>query len=154
MKIDFRIAPLTEQLFQSAVDVVMSAKLDSREEVEHHLLHLEAHIVAIFNNRVIGVIGWYQDNVHYADKAMGDKFPGEKAYWVGFFAVEKEYQGKGVGTALLNKLEGVVKERNANALWVSSVPQSKSYYESKGFKLILEGRIEGNIKYFLEKKLA
>ena len=154
MKIDFKITPLTRQFFQSAVDVVMRAELDSREEVEHHLLHLEAHSIAIYNDKVIGVIGWYQDNVHYADKAMGDKFPGVDAYWVGFFAVEKEHQGKGVGTALLNKLEGVVKERNANSLWVSSVPESKSYYESRGFRLILEGQIEGSTKYFLVKNLA
>ena len=34
MKIDFKINPLTKQFFQSAVDVVMRAELDSREEVE------------------------------------------------------------------------------------------------------------------------
>ena len=55
---------------------------------------MDAHCVAVSNNIVIGVIGWYQDNVHYADKAMGDKFPDEEAYWVGFFAVGKEHQGK------------------------------------------------------------
>jgi len=49
------------------------------------LEHIDAHYIALDNKKIIGVIGWYQDNVDYATRAMGDKFPGENAYWVGFF---------------------------------------------------------------------
>lgn len=154
MEFLFQIIPLTKNQFADAVSVVMSAELDTREEIEHHLQHLEANYVAIADGKVAGVIGWYQDNVHYEDKAMGDKFPREEAYWVGFFAVNKDYRGKGIGTALLKRLEEVIRNKQETVLWVSSVPETRSYYESKGFVLVLEGQIEGKQKSFLSKELT
>ena len=129
------------------------AGLDTQEEIEHHLRHMDAHYVALVGNKVIGVIGWYQDTVHYADTAMGEKFPGQEAYWVGFFAVDKQYQGKGIGSALLQKLEEVMKLQHVSTLWVSSVPETRTYYENKGFTLILDGMIDGKQKHFLSKQL-
>lgn len=154
MDLSFKITPLTNVQFNEAVNLVLRADLDTKEEIEHHLQHLDAHFIAISDNKVVGVIGWYQDNVHYADEAMGDNFPGKDAYWVGFFAVDKGYQGKGVGTALLQKLEEVVEEKKADTLWVSSVPETRSYYEDKGFALVQEGKIGGNKKFFMSKKLV
>jgi GNAT superfamily N-acetyltransferase len=151
---DVTIIPLTQERLDEATDLVVRAELDTREEIEHHLQHLDAHYVAMDGNKVIGVIGWYQDNVHYADAAMGDKFPGEQAYWVGFFAVDQHYQKLGIGTALLKKLENVIGEKDSTELWVSSVPETKSYYEQNGFYLVMEGEISGNQKFFLVKKFT
>lgn len=153
MDSSFQIIPLNEAQFTDAVSVVMTAGLNTKEEIEHHLQHLEAHYVAVVDNKVIGVIGWYQDNVHYADKAMGNKFPGEQAYWVGFFAVDKNFQNKGIGASLLQKLEEVIANKQEVKLWVSSVPETKSYYESRGFVLVLDGYIDGKQKFFLSKQL-
>lgn len=153
MENDYQIVQLDRKNFHDAVDVVLRAKLDTKEEIEHHLQHLDAHFTAIKEGTIIGVIGWYQDNVNYADQAMGDKFPGEEAYWIGFFAVDENYRRKGVGKALLNKLEEELKEKTVKELWVSSVPETKSYYEKRGFRLIIEGEINGNKKYFLMKSL-
>ena len=153
MHTDFKIVSLTQDRFPGAVSIVLRANLDTKKEIEHHLQHLDAHVIPLEANKLVGVIGWYQDNVHYADRAMGDQFPGEEAFWVGFFAVDKDYQGKGIGTALLKKLEEIVKGKNADLLWVSSVPETKSYYEKKGFVLVLEGEIDGKQKYFLAKRL-
>lgn len=148
-----KIIQLTKEKFNAAVDIVLKAKLDTKEEVEHHLQHLNAHYVAITNNKVVGVIGWYQDTVNYASKAMGDKFPGIKAYWVGFFAVDEKYQKQGIGNILLQKIESIIKTKNIHELWVSSVPETKSYYEEHGFKVFSEGDISGNHKFFLLKHL-
>lgn len=137
---DIKIAPLTKGKFDEAVDLVLEAKLDTREEIEHHLQHIEAHFVALDRNKVVGVIGWYQDNVNYANEAMGDDFPGEEAYWVGFFAVDKKYRFKGIGKALLDKLEQTVKEKGVNRLYVCSVGETQSYYEKHGFELIKEAK--------------
>lgn len=147
------ILPLNQDKFHEAVEVVLRAQLDSREEIEHHLQHIDAHYVAVNRDKIVGVIGWYQDNVNWANEAMGDKFPGVEAYWVGFFAVEKEYRGKGIGFALLQRLERVLKEKKQDKLWVSSVPETKSYYEKQGFKPVCEGKISGNQKFFMVKKL-
>ena len=89
-----KILPLTKTKLNEAVKLVLAAELDTREEIEHHLEHINAHYMALDGEKVVGVIGWYQDNVKYATEAMGDKFPDEEAYWVGFFAVGKEHQGK------------------------------------------------------------
>lgn len=154
MDSNINITPLTQEKFEEAVDVVLRANLDTKEEIEHHLKHLDAHYIAVDGAKVIGVIGWYQDNVNYANEAMGEKFPGVEAYWVGFFAVEEKYRGQGIGYALLQKLESVLKEQKANKLWVSSVPDSKEYYEKEGFKLVMTGKISGNKKFFLAKDLT
>lgn len=149
-----KIVPLTKERFDEAVDLVLRAELDTREEIEHHLQHIDAHYVAIDGDKIVGIIGWYQDTVNYATEAMGEKFPGPAAYWVGFFAVEKKYRGRGIGFALLTKLEQVIKEKNQNKLWVSSVPQTRAYYERQGFKLICGGKVAGDrLRYFLVQDL-
>jgi len=148
-----KIIQLTRKKFNEAVSIVLKAKLDTKEEIEHHLEHLNAHYIAIDNNKVVGVIGWYQDNVNYASEAMGNKFPGIKAYWVGFFAVDKKYRNKGIGNILLQKLESIIKTKGVRELWVSSVPETKSYYEEHGFKVFSEGYISENHKFFLLKHL-
>lgn len=148
-----KVSPLTKDKLDEAVEVVLRAELDIREEIEHHLKHLEAHYVAMDGDKIVGIIGWYQDTVNYATEAMGEKFPGPAACWVGFFAVEKKYRGKGIGYGLLNKLEEVIKEKKQDKLWVSSVPETRSYYERQGFKLVMKGKINNNPKFFLVKSL-
>lgn len=148
-----KIKPLTRKKFDETVDLVFAAELDTREEIEHHLEHIDAHYLAMDGEKIVGVIGWYQDTVNYASKAMGDKFPGPEAFWVGFFAVEEKYRGEGIGYALFKKLKEVVKAKGANKLWVSSVPETKSYYQRQGFKLVTTGKIHGNPKFFLVKSL-
>lgn len=147
------IAQLTRERLNEAVDVVLEAELDTRQEIEHHLEHIDAHYIALDGDNVVGVIGWYQDNVNYATEAMGDKFPGTEAYWVGFFAVLKKYRGRGVGFTLIKKLDQVLRERNVDTLWVASVPQTRVYYERQGFKFFMSGKIRGNPKFFLVKSL-
>lgn len=147
-----RIQSLTKEKFKEAVNLVLKAKLDTRKEIEHHLEHIEAHDVAVDKNKIVGVIGWYQDTVDYATKAMGDIFPGTEAYWVGFFVVDKKYQGQGIGYALISKLEQVIKGKGATQLWVSSVPETKDYYKRQGFEIVMQGKIGGNPKFFMVKK--
>jgi GNAT superfamily N-acetyltransferase len=151
---NFVLSSLTRERLQEAIDVVFETGLDTKEEIEHHLEHIDAHYVAIDGDKIIGVIGWYQDTVNYATNAMGDKFPGPEAYWVGFFAVQENYRGKGIGYALLQKLESALKEKGVNVLWVSSVPEAGKYYERQNYQLVMEGRINGNQKYFLSKNLS
>ena len=153
MKNKIQIFPLTKEKFAEAVDLVLKTELDSREEIEHHLIHLDAHYIAVDGNKIIGVIGWYRDNVNYATAAMGRDFPGIDAYWVGFFTVDKNYRGKGIGYSLLLKLEEVIKSKKAVKLWVSSVPETKAYYERQNFILVKTGFIGGNKKYFMVKSL-
>lgn len=105
-KSHIRIFPLTHKRFDEAVDLVLRAKLDSREEIVHHLQHIDAHYIALDGEEIVGVIGWY------TVKAMG-----------------------------------------ADKLYVSSVPQTRFYYQRQGFKLLMTGKISGHLKYFMVKDL-
>lgn len=153
MRENLKIVQLNKEKFAEAVEVVIAAELDTREEIEGHLRHMDAHYVTLDKDKVVGLIGWYQDNVNYATEAMGDKFPGEEAYWVGFYAVDKKYRGGGIGYELMKKLVSVLKKMNVNKLWVASVPETRSYYERQGFRIFMEGKIRGKKRYFLVRSL-
>ena len=66
--------------------MVLKSELDIREEIEHHLEHLDAHFIAVKNNKIIGVIGRF-------------------------------------------------------------------YYLRQGFRLVMQGKIGGNLKFFMVKDL-
>ncbi len=148
----YTITPLAEDRFDDAVDLVLAANLDTRVEIEHHLKETDAHFVALDeNDKIIGVIGWYQDTMNYATEAMGNKFPGENAYWVGFFTVHESRRSEGIGFALINKLQEVISSKGISELWVSSVPETAGYYSRQGFKKITEGKINNSQKIFMVK---
>ncbi len=147
-----QIRPLSKETYQSASDLLFELGLDAREEINHHLDEMQKYYVALEGEAVIGVIGWYQDNVNYAKPAMGDKFPGEEAYWVGFFGVDSKYQGQGIGSKLINFLQRELKAMDAVELWVSSVKESTTYYEAKGFERFVSGSINDRPRDFLVKR--
>lgn len=147
------IVSLTRNTFRQSSELLFSLGLDSREEIDHHLEQMSQYFVALEGEEVIGVIGWYQDNVNYAKEAMGKLFPGESAYWVGFFGVASAYQNKGVGKLLIQHLENILLGMNVNVLWVSSVENAVAYYQKRGFQIISSDEILGNRKIFLKRDL-
>ena len=148
---DPNIQPLTKIFFSESVNLLLDLELDTKEEIEHHLVDMDAHLIYLNKGKVVGVIGWYKDTVNYAKKAMKDRFPGEDAFWVGFFGVKKEFQNRGIGTKLFKSMEKAISDNGATELWVSSVPDAKGFYQSKGFSVVCTGAINGNKKYFMKK---
>jgi len=148
---DPNIQPLTKIFFSESVNLLLDLELDTKEEIEHHLVDMDAHLIYLNKGKVVGVIGWYKDTVNYAKKAMKDRFPGEDAFWVGFFGVKKEFQNRGIGTKLFESMEKAISDNGATELWVSSVPDAKGFYQSKGFSVVCTGAINGNKKYFMKK---
>ena len=148
---DPNIQPLTKIFFSESVNLLLDLELDTKEEIEHHLVDMDAHLIYLNKGKVVGVIGWYKDTVNYAKKAMTDRLPGEDAFWVGFFGVKKEFQNRGIGTKLFESMEKAISDNGATELWVSSVPDAKGFYQSKGFSVVCTGAINGNKKYFMKK---
>jgi GNAT superfamily N-acetyltransferase len=144
---------LIENYYQEAVNLLLLLDLDTKEEIEHHLNDMNAHIICLNGDELIGIIGWYKDNVNYANEAMGDLFPGEDAFWVGFFGIKEEYQKQGIGTELMRRMEDSITNKGAREWWVSSVPESREFYEKQGFKTVCTGEINGNRKFFMKKEL-
>lgn len=150
---DPNIQPLTKKYFDESVKLLLDLELDTKEEIEHHLEDMEAHLIYLNEDKVVGVIGWYKDDVNYAKNAMGKNFPGEEAFWVGFFGVKKEFQNQGIGTKLFDSMENIIAKKGAAEWWVSSVPEAKDFYQHKSFSVVCTGKINGNQKFFMKKSL-
>lgn len=76
--------------------------------------------------------------------AMGDRATGE--LWV--IAVLPEYIGKGIGSALLRRVEEWLKEKGCHRLWLTTDIdrnlKAYSFYLDHGWK---DDRIEGGMRY-------
>lgn len=83
--------------------------------------------VAEAEGRVVGITGYYTDP--------------EGGFWLGWFAVDPSFQRKGTGSALLEKIEGLVREKGGHRLWVWTSPlplfaKGRAFYEARGFRLV------------------
>ncbi|WP_333647654.1 GNAT family N-acetyltransferase [Lacrimispora sp.] len=90
--------------------------------------HREKIFVAISSNHVIGYIHGENYDVLYLQHMKN----------VLGIAVLKEYQNKGVGTSLLNAIEGWAASTNAYAIRInsgSSRKEAHEFYRSKGYGL-------------------
>lgn len=61
--------------------------------------------------------------------------PGDSSFYVSDLAVRPDYQGKGVGSGLLSKLQGPVYLLTTN-------PENLLFYQKQGFKILDERRID------------
>ena len=100
--------------------------------------------VAELNGMVVGVSGFYKYN---------------HSYWLGWFAVSPKYQGNGVGTMLLKKVEENVRKSGAKKLFVytsmhQKFEKARRFYMKKGFRKVENvtyPRIEEDMVFFCKK---
>ncbi len=72
---------------------------------------------------------------------IGYLFSGKPYGGVGFcnwVAVDDKYKKQGVGTALLNKWEDVMKKQGAHIVQLLTVERNIAFYKSRGYKLVGE----------------
>lgn len=79
-------------------------------------------IVAVLNNKVVGAISF----VILPDHFKKNKFYGEK---VAVF-VSKDYRGKGIGTALLDRAEEICKQQGIKEFYFKGPIRPKGYTET------------------------
>ncbi|MFD2968932.1 GNAT family N-acetyltransferase [Sphingobacterium bambusae] len=79
------------------------------------------HFGAYHDNKLIGVISLF---------AAGDGLQFRK------FAVRADYQGKGVGTALLRRVFAYAKEWKIASIWCHARLSAVSYYERVGMRQV------------------
>lgn len=150
-----RITPLTQETKKSALDLVVANQVWSRDQARgffnRSLKQNRGNIFVISqNNKVVGLIGWYQDNGRWAGKSLGDLFPkGKDIYWVSLFAVDKSLQRQGIGTALMDHLIKVVSAKRAQELWTYSL-RARGFYEKIGFRFVARRIIENEECDFLK----
>lgn len=76
------------------------------------------HFGAFTDNKLVGVVSLFKDHNDWQFRKL---------------AVDAAYQGKGIGTQLLDYLTGFVKKENGERLWCNARIPAVSFYIKLGF---------------------
>ena len=92
------------------------------------------YFIALKENKIIGIVGLH----HYI-------WGPDDIVWLGWFAVHKNYQRKGIGTYLMSKVIEAAKSRGFRKIFVETYSgkdfnKARSFYSKFGFKKV--GRIK------------
>lgn len=82
-------------------------------------------------------IGYFKDNELIAIMDFIDKYPDDKTAFIGFFMVNKYYQGKGIGTKIITDLTNYLKSLNYQNIrlgYVETNNEAKAFWLSNKFK--------------------
>ena len=90
------------------------------------------HYGAFLHHSLIGVASIYQ---------------GAGAVRLRKFAVDKQYQGKGVGSAMLTHIIDSLKNANATIFWCDARESAADFYERFGFSVEGESFYKADIPY-------
>ena len=102
-------------------------------------------------------LGFYEGDglIAVMDLILG--FPKEETAFIGFFMMDKEYQGKGIGTALMQEVYAYLKQcgiRFVRLGFAKGNPQSENFWLKNGFERTgVEAQNEGYVVVVLEKEL-
>ena len=90
--------------------------------------------------------GFLKENKYYTgifdkEKLMGiidilDGYPSKNVAYIGLFMLDIEYQGKGIGTAIINEFIEYLKDNNYNEIqlgYVKTNPQASRFWNKLGF---------------------
>jgi len=150
---NLEIVSLNKDTYEQAVKLALEGETGNEADIRRRLKKFRQYFVALGKGKVVGEIGWYHDDGGFAGKALGKNFPyGKNIYWLGHFAVDPNFRGKGVGTALLEYLEDVIKKLGGRELWVYT-DQARVFYEKVGFGFVQKAWIEECWEDVLIKKL-
>jgi len=97
------------------------------------------HLAAFFNGEVIGC-----GRGHFTSKIQAQ---------IRWMAVEKEFQGQGLGSRILKALEDKLFAIGANEIILKAREKAVNLYKKQGYEIFKEGEIMfGEIKHFWMRK--
>ena len=71
--------------------------------------------------------------------------------------VHKDWQGKGVATALLSEVEGMAREYGVRTVHTEASITARPFFEKRGYRVVKEQRVKANrlymTNYMMEKEL-
>ena len=71
--------------------------------------------------------------------------------------VHKDWQGKGVATALLSKVEGMARDYGVQTIHTEASITARPFFEKRGYRVVKEQRVRANrlnmTNYVMEKEL-
>jgi len=82
-------------------------------------------------------IGYFKDDELIAIMDFIDKYPHDKCGFIGFFMMNKKYQGKGIGKTIISELSEHLKSLDYSEIrlgYVETNNEAKSFWLANGFK--------------------
>ena len=101
-------------------------------------------------------IGFYQNEILIAVMDLIDGYPETTIAFIGFFMMNKDFQGQGVGTAIIQKTAAYLKVTGKTTIRLAidkGNPQSAHFWKKNGFVVIKEVDRNGWTALVAEKQL-
>ena len=101
-------------------------------------------------------IGFYRDGALTAVMDLIDGYPLPDIAFIGFFMMNKAFQGRGIGTAIISDVAAALKSMGKSSIRLAidkGNPQSTRFWEKNGFKVIKEVEQSGHALLIAEKTL-
>jgi GNAT superfamily N-acetyltransferase len=95
------------------------------------------HFAAYAGSRVVGVVSQFPENTELAPARRAERLRG--------MAVDPEWQGRGVGHALMRAVADLAQARGAEVLWANGRDTALGFYTSVGFRVAGDGFVDGEM---------
>ena len=84
-------------------------------------------------------------------------YPNDDFAYIGFFMMNLKYQGKQIGTALIDEALDYLQIKGKTSVRLAidrGNPQSTHFWKKNGFEIIAEADVNGWTKFVAERKLG
>ena len=102
-------------------------------------------------------IGFYKNKELIAVMDLIDGYPKTEIAYIGFFMMNKKYQGEQIGTAIIDEVQDYLRSNGKTAIRLGidkGNPQSTYFWKRNGFEVISEVDVDGWTKLAAEKQLV
>lgn len=99
-------------------------------------------------------LGFFDEDDMVAVMDLIDGWPSDEIAYIGFFMMNANYQGRGIGSSIIYEVESYLKVLGKKAIRLAvddENPQSNHFWSKCGFKQIYDSSINGWIKHVFEK---
>ena len=101
-------------------------------------------------------VGFYEDETLVAVMDLINGYPYAEIAFIGFFMMDRAYQGKQIGTAIISEVSDHLRSIGKTAVRLAiekGNPQSTHFWKKNGFEIIAEKDVNGWTKLVAERKL-
>ena len=101
-------------------------------------------------------VGFYEDDELMAVMDLIDGYPEENIVFIGFFMMNKRFQGKEIGSSIIRETADYLMSIGMTSIRLAidkGNPQSTHFWKKNGFKVIYEADRDGHVLLVAEKEL-
>ena len=102
-------------------------------------------------------VGFFEHQDLVAIMDLVDGYPRPEVAYIGFFMMNQTYQGRGIGTAIIDEAIAYLTETGASAVRLAidkGNPQATHFWKKNGFEILTEVEVDGWTKLVAEKSLG